>query len=287
MKSILIIKHRLHYCVEYGWNSIYLYNKLKLNYYVSGKLKNKSESEETIVSELKIYCMPYAGGSKSIYSNWIKSHADLCKIVPMEYKGHGELFSEPFYSTMEETVEDMYKRIAADSPDNYVIFGHSLGSIVALLTAEKLQKNYSKSPKALIVAGIRPPHLLYKDKKLGGLSKNEFMESFFELGQMDQEIMECPELIDIIYEILSNDVKIEENYKHNENEHDLLNIPIFAMTGIKDDEAPVEDIQEWGNYTTNSLTVQLFQSDHFFPFNCSDFEPYFRSIIKKIAADAV
>lgn len=52
------------------------------------------------MSKLKVYCLPYAGGSKSVYNDWISKYSDVAEIVPIEYNGHGELFCEPFYTNL-------------------------------------------------------------------------------------------------------------------------------------------------------------------------------------------
>lgn len=237
------------------------------------------------MSKLKIYCLPYAGGSKSIYNNWQNDYSDIGEVIPIEYNGHGELFSEPFYEDMDEMVDDIYQRIAADKPVHYVIYGHSFGSLPAMLIAEKLEKNYGIKPKAVIVGGMRPAHLRYKDDELSVLPKNEFMKHIFDLGQTDEEIMNEPELVDIIYDIISNDVRIEENYCYMPDEHHKISAPIITMTGSEDDEAPTDDMVEWSKYTSSRFYMKEFISDHFFPFNCSEFKPYFRSVLKKAAVN--
>lgn len=233
-------------------------------------------------NKIKIYCLPYAGGSKSIYNDWIKTYADIAEIVPLEYKGHGEFFCESAYNSLEEAADDMCLKIMADSPHKYIVYGHSLGSIIALLTAELLEKKYGKKPEALIIGGIRPAHLKYKDEKLLNLPKEEFMNHIFDLGMTSEEIKSEPELVDIIYEIIHNDVKIEELYKYIPDAHSKLTVPIVVMTGDYDNEAPLSDMKEWQMYTDSRFYIKNFPSDHFFPFNCNEFETYFRSVLKKI-----
>lgn len=239
------------------------------------------------MNKMKMYCFPYAGGVKSNFYDWSNAFSDICDIIPLEYKGHGERFTEDHYANLDEAALDMYNQIAANKPDYYILYGHSLGSMVALLTAELLEKNYSKKPKALIVGGMRPAHLKYRDKQLHQLPKDDFIKHIFELGQTDEEIMNEPELVDIIYEIMHNDVMIEEKYVYNTNEHNIINIPMIVMTGCEDDEAPLSDMKEWNIYTKSRFYIKEFNSDHFFPFNCDDFNPYFHNLLKKISLNMI
>ena len=232
------------------------------------------------MSKLKVYCLPYAGGSKSVYNDWISKYSDVAEIVPIEYNGHGELFCEPFYNSGDEAANDICKRIMADKPENYAVFGHSMGSAIALLVVSKLEKMYSCKPKVILVGGMRPPHLKYKDEKLLHLPKDEMMKKVFSLGQTDAEIMNEPELIDILYDICCADLKIDEEINSAES-ISKLTIPMICMTGSEDDEAPEEDMREWQSYTDGSFYFKSFIGDHFFPFNVSDFAPFFREQLEK------
>lgn len=239
------------------------------------------------MKKMKMYCFPYAGGVKSAFFDWGSAFSDICEIIPLEYKGHGERFTEDYYANLDEAALDMYNQIIEDKPIDYILYGHSFGSMVALLTAELLEKNYDSMPRALIVGGMRPAHLKHRDKQLHHLSKDEFIKYIFELGQTDEEIMNEPELVDIIYDIMYNDVMIEEKYIYNIKKHDNINIPMIVMTGCEDDEAPVSDMKEWNKYTNSRFYIKEFKSDHFFPFNCNDFNPYFHKLLKKVSLNMI
>ncbi len=239
------------------------------------------------MNKLKVYCLPYAGGTKMSYFDWVSEFSDEAEIVPMEYNGHGERFSEAFYSSAEEAAKDICERIMADRPSSYVIYGHSFGSMIAVLAAEIMEYEYNKKPLAVIVGGMRPMHLKYKDKVLHNLPKNELMQEIFELGQTSEEIMSEPELVDLIYDIIYNDLLIDETYVYDTESHKKLTVPMVVMTGTEDHEAPVDDMKEWNNYTDGRFYIKEFESGHFFPFQCEEFISYFSSVLKKVSAKLI
>ena len=228
----------------------------------------------------KVYCLPYAGGSKSIYHDWINEYKDVAEIIPVEYSGHGSRFGEELYTSADSMAEDVYNIISGDEPKNYIIFGHSMGSLIALLTAEKLEKKYSVKPKAVIIGGTRPPHLVYKDEKMAHLPQKEFMEKFLDLGQTDAEIMNEPELLDLLYDVFYADTVLGENY-NDFDKIQKINSPMVVMTGLQDDEAPEEDMREWANYCNEGFEFKSFDAGHFFPFEVPEFADYFRELLKK------
>lgn len=233
------------------------------------------------MEKIKVFCLPYAGGSASIYFDWKAKYASTAEIIPIEYKGHGSLFGEPFYKDADEAADDICNRICNERPQNYIIYGHSMGSLIALLVAIKIEKRgYSPLPKAIIAGGMRPPHLKYKDEQLAHLPKDKLMKKIFDLGQMDSEIMSEPELVDMLYNVFQTDLKLSEAYDYDQPLPGI-SIPMVIMTGSKDTEAPLDEMKEWSRYTSNRFHIEEFAADHFFPFNCKKFDEYYLEMIDK------
>ncbi len=198
-----------------------------------------------IVEKLQMFCLPYAGGSKSIYFDWIDRYSDIVEVIPIEYSGHGSRFGEELYSNLEDIADDVYKSILNYNPQNYIIYGHSLGSVIALYSCYMLESKYNNSPKAMVIGGMRPPHLKYKDEKIAGLAKDELFAKLYSWGQMDDEIMNEPELLDMLYDIIKADLSIDE--EEIAVDDIMLHIPVITMTGLQDEEAPEEETPEEGH----------------------------------------
>ena len=235
------------------------------------------------MEKVKVFCLPYAGGSASIYFDWKEKFTRVADVIPLEYNGHGSLFGEPFYQDADEAAADIYKRISSENPQNYVLFGHSMGSMIALLVAIKLEESgYRPLPKAIFVGGMRPPHLKHKDEQLSHLPKDELMKKIFALGQMDSEIMNEPELVEMLYDVFHADLKLSETYEY-QKPLPGISIPMVMMTGNQDLEAPLDEMKEWAKYTSNHFHLKEFTADHFFPFNTQAFDEYFVEMLDKAA----
>ena len=233
------------------------------------------------MNKLKMFCLPYSCGSKTIYSDWISRYSDVAEVIPVEYSGHGSRFTEELYNDAQKISDDVVKTIISEAPSNYVVYGHSMGCLIAYLTALKLSSRYKYPPKAVIIGGTRPPHLKYKDERLSGYSKEKIIEKMIELGQMDEEILKDPELMDILSDIFIADISAGENFEQDEIK--TINIPMFVGTGLQDDEAPAEDMGEWKKYTTSLFLLKCFDDSHFFPFNCPEYPSYLKKVLRDIA----
>lgn len=230
---------------------------------------------------LKIFCLPYAGGSASIYSEWVSFYGENVEIIPIEYKGHGSRFCEPFYNCINEAAFDVAKKISEQKPKNYAIFGHSMGCLIAVESAMLLQQTFNCPPKAVIVGGTRPLHLYDKEEKILHLPKDEFMNKFFEMGQMTDEVVQKPELMDLLYDVFYADVKMIEEYKAPEV-HEKLRMPLYISAGLSDGATPLDEMQDWREYAGNDFYLDFFEAGHFFPFCTEEFHEYFLKTVNEI-----
>ena len=226
----------------------------------------------------QLFCLPYAGGSGWIYRDWCDTAGSDWSIVPLEYAGHGKRFSEDCFQSIEEAGRDAAASIAESQTGDFVIYGHSMGSLVALEAAYVLQEK-SIFPKAVIVAANRPPHLAYKDKALEKLTKDELMSEIASLGQIEKEVFDNKDLYDIIADIMYSDIQMFREYKKDYSGSKLC-IPMMAISGKEDRETPAEDMMEWQYYTTGPFSAHVFEGDHFFAFHDRDFPAHLEACLK-------
>lgn len=88
---------------------------------------------------MKIFCLPYAGGSSSIYSSW-KNLFRNCTIIPIDLPGHGTNINMNLLDTFSKNLEFLYNEIVSNISDSekYCIFGHSLGGLFTYEICKKL-----------------------------------------------------------------------------------------------------------------------------------------------------
>lgn len=212
-----------------------------------------------------LYCLPYAGGSANIYFEWKNKLNSVVTVKPFEYKGHGNRYCEDFYHSIQEASNDICSAIINDNSKNFSIYGHSLGSIIAYETVCTLYHKGFRMPDKLILAGMKPIHLLNKEKKISHLPFDEFMNEIYNMGATSDEIIEDEELKHFYYDILKADMEIYENYIHNDNVP-KLDIDVDIYSGLYDKDISVADLEEWQRYFSRPIQLSIFKSGHFFAF---------------------
>lgn len=217
---------------------------------------------EVNMAKIKLFCIPYAGGSAMVYTKWKKFLHDDLELYPVELSGRGKRIGEPFYDSFEEAVDDIFYSISDNLDDDYAIFGHSLGSWLALELTYKIYEKGCNTPKHIFFSGNRAPHIYKKEKILHKLPDLEFKKEIFNIGGTPKEFFEAEELMELFLPILRSDYRLLENYHYKRYDF-CLNTNITIVNGI-DDDLSYEELEAWKEYTKGDCRICNLTGDHFF-----------------------
>lgn len=220
------------------------------------------------MKKVKLFCIPYAGGSASVYykmKQYLKSDIELC---PVELAGRGKRMKEPCYESLDEAAEDICS-IIGDEIDGspYALFGHSMGGILAYEAQNRLIRAGKEPPIHLFLSAVRPPHLMERQKVLHTLPDEQFKNEILKLGGTDRRVFEIDELSEFFIRLLKSDLKIIETYR-SDKEYEIAKTDITALTGI-DDDITYEEMTEWKQYTSGEFDIFQFSGNHFFINSCT------------------
>ena len=218
--------------------------------------------------KVKIFAIPFAGGSKYSYralENKLPSHFDWETI---ELPGRGTRMQEELLTDIEATTAYIFREIQHRVQRvEYMIYGHSMGTLLGYELAKKIVESGLKPPICLFLTGHEAPSLL-KCKKISSYEKNAFWQEVKKLGGLPNEVMENEELRDFFEPVLRADFKTVEGYKYQAPQQPLP-VPVFVRVGSEEDIVE-EELMEWQNETRYKLDVQVLPGDHFFIFKNPD-----------------
>ncbi|MEK3854007.1 thioesterase II family protein [Cytobacillus sp. FSL H8-0458] len=209
-----------------------------------------------------LFCLPYAGGSEAIYHKWEHHLNESINLCPITLKGRGRRFNEPFYSSLEEAIEDIFEHIKAKlEVSEYAIFGHSMGSLLAYELYYKINELGFKLPNHIFFSGYRTPGTK-KNESIHSLPNNEFKRKIVELGGTPEELVNNDDLFDLFIPLLRSDFKMVETYKYKERKN-KISCDISVLNGLSD-TIPLENLRYWKSYTDKSCQFYNFDGNHFF-----------------------
>ena len=140
--------------------------------------------------------------------------------------------------------------------EQYILFGHSFGAILAFEIAKKISDFNIQSPLALFVSASMPPSAGSLTSSTGRpvseMSFHEMKDYFKSRGsEMDSFEGLTEEFENILAKSIRSDYKCLETYQTN---HAVLDCPLYAFGGDKDIIVNVEDIERWKEHTTCTHT---------------------------------
>ncbi len=217
---------------------------------------------------MKVIAIPFAGGNKYSYKVIQNELPNTIEWITIELPGRGGRFTEDLMDTIEVMVDDLFNQILPHIQEgNYMIYGHSMGTLLGYELAKKLIDINQKLPNCLYFTGRGAPSTLVKEK-VSIYPKHLFWEKVNEKGGLPKEILQNEELLDLYYDILRLDFRAIENYTYSANKKPFP-IPIHVCLGTEEigegkDKTTIEDIKNWSNETTYELHPETLDGDHFF-----------------------
>lgn len=216
------------------------------------------------MDKIKLFCFPFAGGSATIYTSWKKKLHHFIELHPVELAGRGKRFTEPFYNSLDEAVDDLFNKIINEiNKGKYALFGHSMGGLIVYEIANKLRNNNLNPPVHIFFGGSSAPSVPLRDDQIHHhLPDKQFIEKIVELGGTPPGFFEQNELVDLFIPLLKNDFKISEtDISHKTIIPFDFNISIFI--GSHEDITDTE-VLSWKNHTNKKCQIHYIEGGHFF-----------------------
>ena len=169
--------------------------------------------------------------------------------------------SEAPHSEMSTLVADLALAFhqLADKP--YVLFGHSLGGLVAYEFVQRCGQFGLPQPQLLIASACRAPHLPSKRPSIHALPQAEFIDKLRELNGTPEELLSNAELIQFLIPLLRADFKIADLYRA---EPSRLQCPVTVLAGMQDWDIPEASVEGWRELASGPCEIHWIPGGHFF-----------------------
>lgn len=217
------------------------------------------------MSEVKLFCIPYSGGSAALYLTWKKSLPSNIHLFPVELAGHGGRINEPLYRDVDDAVNDIASYIVSNiqKDEIYAIAGHSMGSLLAYEVYYKLKEMGIHSPCHMFFSGRKAPQNIGHETEYYKKPDAEFLEIVYHYGGTTREVMENEELRKLFLPILRADFMIAEVYEWHEKVT-KIDCNITVVNGNRDLSVLDSNMDEWALCTDKKCNIYTVAGAHFF-----------------------
>jgi len=212
-------------------------------------------------ARLRLFCLPFAGGGASAYRGWQDGLPLDIDLWAVQLPGRESRYREPAYRGMLPLVNDLAAAVRAHADRQYALFGHSMGSLVALELARELRR-HGRAPAAVIVSGHAAPHLPARERPLHALPDAEFRAELRRLNGTPAAVLDNDELMQAVLPTLRADFELCETYVPTDDRP--LDCPVLVLGGRDDPRVSVADLEAWRRYARGPFRVNNLPGDHFF-----------------------
>lgn len=213
-------------------------------------------------AQLRLFCFPYAGGNALIYRHWAGNLPASVEVCPVQLPGRGNRLREPSFTRLVDLVEALNQALFPYFDKPFAFFGHSMGGAISFELAHLLRAERGIGPEHLFVSGRRAPHLPPTKEKTYDLPEDEFIDKLSQLNGTPREVLENPELMQLLTPVLRADFELIQTYAYTPKPP--LDCPVTAFGGLQDEETPPESLRPWGEVTNGPFSLMVLPGDHFF-----------------------
>ena len=213
-------------------------------------------------AQVRLFCLPFAGGGASIYRPWGRALPQAVEVCPIQLPGRENRLREPLYTNIQVLAERLVSQILPYAQKPFALFGHSMGALLAFELTRALRRHDGPMPLFLFLSAHRAAHLPLRRQPLSDLPDGEFIRAVRRLGGTPEEVFAHPDLLKLALPILRADFAMCDRYGFVPESP--LNCPLILYAGRQDPEVLPQEVEAWREHTTGIARLQMFPGDHFF-----------------------
>jgi medium-chain acyl-[acyl-carrier-protein] hydrolase len=150
----------------------------------------------------------------------------------------------------------------------FAFFGHSMGALVSFELARHLHRTDQTEPAHLFLSGCQAPQLAHTRAVTYDLPESEFVEELRRLEGTPAEVLDNPELLQLMLPLLRADFAVSQTYNYTEGLP--LSCPLTIFGGLEDDAVTRETLSSWREHTTAAFSLRMLPGKHFFLHSSKD-----------------
>jgi len=214
-------------------------------------------------SSLNLFCLPYAGGSATIYREWSAHLPKWIKLIPLHIPGRGVRHRQPLVHHWPELLDLLLADMRADLDQPFAIFGHSMGALIGIELAYAVRERYGESPmwfgaSACVAPSRRKPALDWLTCPEGAL-----LDEMRLLNGTAEELLLNQDLMNLVLPYLRADFHLCGSYQYRARTP--LACPVLAIGGSADEiSRDALNLSAWSRETSGTFQLETLDAGHFF-----------------------
>jgi medium-chain acyl-[acyl-carrier-protein] hydrolase len=208
--------------------------------------------------QVRIISLPYAGGHAAFTQSWSPSLPEEVELLGIAYPKES---APGAVRSAQHIASFVLDEVLQYSDRPLILFGYSLGALIAYELSLLLARHAQQQPAELVVAACRAPSVPPGDP-MTGLSDAQFIERLRTLGGTPQAVLDNAELLEFFLPLLRADIATAEGYEPSSTA--ALSCPITAISGNADATLQPAKVAGWEHFTRQRFRWHQLEGHHFF-----------------------
>ncbi|MFG2986933.1 thioesterase II family protein [Streptomyces sp. NPDC048258] len=218
--------------------------------------------------------LPHAGGNASFYFPYSQALAAYAEVLTVQYPGRQDRLGEPAADTVDALVEGVRGALRPWGDRPLVLFGHSMGAVLAFELARRLEadREAGEGPagggpvegglRGLILSGRCSPLIHREEDSHHARGDEALLARVGALAGTDPRLLADEGFRELILPALRGDYRAVETYRYESGP--ALRVPVSVLTGESDPRVSPSEAMAWRDLTDGAFTFRGFPGGHFY-----------------------
>lgn len=221
---------------------------------------------------LPVHCFAHAGAGVSSFAGWRHHLGPGARTVPHLLPGRDTRRREPRVTGRETLLADLLHHFThahgtGTRPAPYLIYGHSLGALIAYTVTRALREAGLPAPALLVLGACPPPDASLGLSDVCRAPDEELLRLLGGFAHLPGGTEPGGLWHRVVMPVLRDDLLLADALRaaaRQPSPAGPLNVPVLAVAGRSDPLAPAQAVAQWRRWTTGPFTLRTVPGDHFF-----------------------
>ncbi|MFF8730145.1 thioesterase II family protein [Streptomyces sp. NPDC015171] len=205
-----------------------------------------------------------AGGGTAFFSGWQRALGDGVRVVPVRLPGRDPAAGSHRHRLLSTLVAAVEAELAPALERPYLLYGHSMGALIAYHLTLLRAAAGRRLPERLLVGAYPAPHLPHPLRGAGGLTDARLADLLLDFAALPAALCRDRGWLADRLSLVRADLALCES-AGAAGPREPLDCPVEVFTGTGDPLVAVPDAAAWTAHAGRDCALHTVPGGHFFP----------------------
>ncbi|MER7569923.1 thioesterase domain-containing protein [Streptomyces sp. NPDC097941] len=217
---------------------------------------------------VRLYCFAHAGAGVSAFNGWTRSIGPGVETVPVLLPGRERRRREPRLTDRAALVAELLERVRPEPGRPFILYGHSLGALVAHTLTQALHEQGRPLPALLAVGACPPPDESSELSDSAGTADGPLLHRLHAMGGVPEGARPDGYWHRAVLPVLRDDLRLARALRAyargTAGTAGRIPVPLLAVAADRDPLAPPLLVAGWRRWSAAPVATRTVTGDHFF-----------------------